>query len=89
MTPKLSEELRQALADQAGAPLQIEDPITQARYILIQADVYEQLQRAMDYDTSDPNPRDYYSLFAKAVKDELDHPGVETEQARTIPGKPS
>jgi hypothetical protein len=31
----------------------------------------------MDYDASDPDPRDFYAAFAEAVKDDLDAPGME------------
>jgi hypothetical protein len=75
MTPKLTDELRQALARQPGEPLQIEDPVTHDRYILVKLDVYEQLQRAATYDASDPDPRDFYPTFAQAVKDDVDAPG--------------
>jgi hypothetical protein len=77
MTAKLTEELRQALAQQPGEPLQIEDPETHARYVLVKLDVYEQLQRAFDHDASDPDPRDFYPAFAQAVSDDLDAPGME------------
>ena len=50
MTPKLTPELSQALAQQRGQPLQVEDPLTHDRYILVQLDVYEHLQQAMDCD---------------------------------------
>jgi hypothetical protein len=77
MTPKLTDELRQALTEQPGQPVQVEDPETHARYVLVQLEVYEQLLRAMDYDTSDPDPRAFYPAFAEAVKDDLDAPGME------------
>jgi hypothetical protein len=77
MTLKLTDELRQALAEQAGQPLQVEDPVTHDRYVLLQLGVYEQLQRAMDYDASEPDPRHFYPAFAEAVKEDLDAPGME------------
>jgi len=77
MTPKLTQELRQALAQQPGQPLQVEDPVTHARYVLVQLDVYERLQHAMDYDASEPDPRAFYPAFAEAVKENLDAPGME------------
>jgi hypothetical protein len=77
MTPELTDELRQALAKQPGQPVQVEDPETHARYVLVQLEVYEQLRRAMDYDTSDPDPRAFYPAFAEAVKDDLGAPGME------------
>jgi hypothetical protein len=75
MMPKLSHELRQALATQPGQPLQVEDPDTHARYVVVQLEFFERLQHAMDYDASEPNPRDFYPAFAEAVKDDLDVPG--------------
>lgn len=87
MTPQLTEELRQALAQHPGKPLQVEDPVTHDRYVLVELDVYEQWQRANDYDMSDPNPRDFYPAFAKAVKDELDAPGMEHYDEETSPRK--
>jgi hypothetical protein len=77
MTPTLTEELHRALARQPGDSLQVEDSVTHARYVLVRLDVYEQLQQAMNLDTTEPNPRDFYPAFAKAVKDDLDAPGME------------
>lgn len=86
MNAKLNEELRQAIAQQPGQPLQVEDPVTHTRYVLIQLEAYERLQRAMDYDASDPDPRDFYPAFAQAVKDDLEMPGMENYD-EDFPGK--
>jgi hypothetical protein len=88
MTPKLTDELRQALAQQSGEPLQVEDPVTHVRYVLVKLDVYEQLRRAMDYDASEPDPRNFYPAFAEAVKDDIDAPGMESYD-EAAPRKPS
>ncbi len=56
MTPKLTEELLQALAERPEQPLHIEDPVTHVRYVLVRLDVYERLQHAADYETSEPDP---------------------------------
>lgn len=85
MTPQLSPELRQALSRQPGRPLQVEDPLTHAQYVLVQLDAYEQLQRAVDYDASDPDPRAFYAAFAAAVKDDVDAPGMEAYDADEVP----
>jgi len=87
MNPQLSPELRQALSRQPGRPLQVEDPLTHAQYVLVQLDAYEQMQRAVDYDTSDPDPRAFYPAFAAAVKDDVDAPGMEAYDADEIPQK--
>ena len=89
MNPQLSPELRQALARQPGQPLQVEDPLTHAQYVLVQLDAYEQLQRAVDYDASEPDPRAFYPAFAAAVKDDVDAPGMEAYDADETPqGQP-
>jgi hypothetical protein len=75
MTPKISQELRQALATQPGQPLQVEDPDTHARYVVVQLEVFERQQHAMDYDATEPNPREFYPAFAETVKDDLNAPG--------------
>jgi hypothetical protein len=77
MTPKLTQELSQALAMQPGQPLKVEDPLTHAQYVLVQLEVYERLQQAMDYDASEPAPRASYPAFTRAVKDDLEAPGME------------
>jgi hypothetical protein len=87
MTPKLTEELRQALAQQSGEFLELEDPVTNARYVLVPLKVYEQWQGTIDYDTSEPDPRDFYPAFAEAVRDELDAPGMERYDDESAAGK--
>ena len=72
MTPQLTEELCQALAQRPGEPLQVENPQTHDRYVVVQLDVFEQLQRAQSYDLSEPDPRAFYPAFAEAVKDDLE-----------------
>lgn len=72
----MTNELRQAIAKQPGQPLQVEDPETHTRYVLIKLDVYERLQNALDYDDSEPEPRAFYPAFAEAVKDELDDASI-------------
>jgi len=84
MTPQLSTELLQALARQPDRPLQVEDPLTHAQYVLVRLDAYEQLQQGADYDTSDPDPRAFYPAFADAVQDDLDAPGMEGYDADGI-----
>lgn len=57
MTPKLNQELRQALAQQSGLPLTVEDPDTHTRYVLISLDTFERMQQLLPHDDSDPDPR--------------------------------
>lgn len=88
MTPKLTHELCEALAQQPGQPLQVEDPITHARYVLVQLEVFERLQHAMDNDASEPDPRAFYPAFAATVKADLDAPGMERYDAEDAPWAP-
>lgn len=80
MTLKLTDELRQALAKQPEQPLQVEDPVTHARYVLVRLDTFEQLKRAMDYDASEPDPREFYPAFAKAVEADLHAPDADGDE---------
>ncbi len=63
--------------------------MTHARYVLVQLDVYEQLQRAIDHDADEADPRAYYPTFARAVKDDLDAPGMDRYDEDVPPRKPS
>ncbi|HPM84875.1 MAG TPA: hypothetical protein PLF81_29425 [Candidatus Anammoximicrobium sp.] len=85
MIPQLSPELRQAVARQPERPLEVEVPVTHAQYVLVPLDAYERMQRSVDYDTSDPDPRAFYPAFAAAVKDDLDAPGMEAYEADETP----
>ena len=40
----ITPELRQAIEQAAGAPVQITDPETQAAYIIVKAEVYERIR---------------------------------------------
>jgi hypothetical protein len=40
-------------------------------------DVYEHLQIFPRFDDSEPDPREFYPAFFKAVNDNLDAPGME------------
>lgn len=54
MTIKLSDELKQALANQpSGQPLRVEDEDTNTQYVIVQMEVFERMQRAISYDDSD------------------------------------
>ena len=41
MTLKLTDELRSALAQEPGQPLEVEDPVTHDRYVLVHMEVFE------------------------------------------------
>jgi hypothetical protein len=65
MTP-LTTEQRQLLQQGGGEPLRLIDPDTNQHYVLVRAEVYEQLQSLqMDLD-----PRDLYPALHRALRDE-------------------
>jgi hypothetical protein len=45
---ELNEPLQQALAEQPGKPLRVVDPHTRETYVLVRADLYEQLVGLLD-----------------------------------------
>ena len=47
MTPKLTDEMRQALQQQPGGPVEIPDDESQRVYVLIDAELHERAMRAL------------------------------------------
>ncbi|MBI3618587.1 hypothetical protein HY213_00960 [Candidatus Peregrinibacteria bacterium] len=81
MTAKLSQELHQALAKQPGKPLQVEDPVTHEVYVVVQLNVFEDLQHAVDAYPSEPNPREFYPLIDRVMKEDDAHdPALQSYQ---------
>jgi hypothetical protein len=59
-------EVRKAL--QAGCgPVEVEDDETQAVYVILDREEFRQRYRLV-YDTDLPDPREFYSTFATAVR---------------------
>jgi len=48
MTPKLSEDLRQAITKSGGAPVYVVDTATNASYVLMRAEQFEKLKAPTD-----------------------------------------
>lgn len=44
MTPQLTDEMRRALDEQEGKPLHVVDPVTNAPYVLIRAELYDRVR---------------------------------------------
>lgn len=47
MTPKLSDEQKQALAARAGQPIRVEDPDTHKLFVLMDSEEYERVIEAL------------------------------------------
>jgi hypothetical protein len=77
MAPKLSDEQRRALARHPEVPLEVEDPETHGKYVLMRMDVYEQMQKLIPYDDSEPDAREFLPMMHQVMKDDWDAPGME------------
>ena len=56
MVPKLTDEMRQALQDKTGQPVQVEDEQTHRQYVLLPLEVYQRVRlifRSNEFDISD------------------------------------
>ena len=62
----LTKEQCQLLHEKEGEPLRLLDPDTNREYVLVQAEVFEQLRHLL----SDLNPRELYSALHRALRDE-------------------
>ncbi len=70
MAPELSPELRQAIQQLPGAePLRVVDPETNATYVIVKAEVYDQLQRVF----GDEDPREAYPLIDSVMHEDDQH----------------
>jgi hypothetical protein len=65
MTPKLIRDLREALQDSAGKPVEIEDPQTHQVYILMTRDQFQRLV----YDDSDLTEDEMRAAAGTALAD--------------------
>ena len=62
----LTPEQRKLLQQAGGQPLRLIDPDTNQQYILVRAELYEQLQSA----NTGLDPRDLYPALHRALRDE-------------------
>lgn len=84
---KLSEEQRQALDAQQGVPLRLLDERTGAAYVLIRAELYEQLQTALTADEFDVQQA-YPLMDEVASKEGWDDPEMDSYDTYARQGRP-
>ena len=53
MTPKLSDEQRQAIEEHQGEPVYVVDTVKQTQYVLIPAEAYQRMRALFESDTFD------------------------------------
>lgn len=85
MTPKLIEELRDALQDNAGKPTEIEDAQTHQVYVLMTRDEF----RRLVYDDSDVTEEEMLAIAEAAFADLEGWEGTEREHSGTDQAGPS
>src|SRR4051794_28038310 len=60
MTPKLTDDQRQAIEARGGAPVFLVDATTNANYVLLRAEQYEKIKALFGEDAEDFDPRALY-----------------------------
>jgi len=63
---ELTTEQRQLLQQSGGQPVRLIDPDTKQQYMLVRAEVYDQLRSVQ----TDLDPRDLYPALHRALRDE-------------------
>jgi hypothetical protein len=81
MTPEITEEMRQAVkAGDQSRPIPVIDRLSNTRYVLLRADVYDQLRR----ESMDDDPRASYP-FVDEVMAEDDKPDPFLQDFQDLP----
>ena len=76
MTPKLSDEQREALKQEGGKPVYVVDADTKAAYVLLSVDAYQKV-RALVSGDDEFDPNEFMPLVHDALADDMDAPGME------------
>lgn len=66
MTPKLSDEQRQAVEQNHGGPVEVVDAKTHHQYVLIRAEMFERFKRVLEL--SEPSEEDTTALIQQIGK---------------------
>lgn len=88
MIPTLSKEQLLALSRHPGKPIEVRDPETQARYVIMPFDAYERIRNDFDYDDSgEVDPREVSLLVDQVMaEDDADDPSLQSYQNITRDG---
>ncbi|MGD0898146.1 MAG: hypothetical protein ABR915_09950 [Thermoguttaceae bacterium] len=87
MTPDLTDQQRQALHETNDAgPVTIVDPATHTQYVLVRADVFQELQHW----ARDLEPPDAYPLVDRIMtEDDANDPLLASYQGEALPREPA
>jgi hypothetical protein len=76
MMPQLTPEMRQALADQPGRPLYVQDTVTNAKYVLIPESAFQRVQTLLDGER-ELDVMEFFPLAHDAFAAVWDAPGMD------------
>ena len=74
MTPKLSDEQREAVQQHPNQPVYVVDAITRDEYVLLPAETYQKVKALIG---DDFNPEEFLPLVQEAIAEDIDAPGME------------
>jgi hypothetical protein len=66
MVTRLPDDLRQAIEKEGGSPIHLVDTATNAHYVLMRAEQYENL-KTLFVESEEFDPRELYPLVAKSA----------------------
>ena len=75
MTPRLSDEQRDALRQHPDRALYVVDAVTSEQYVLLSAQAYERVQALLS--AAEYEPEEFLPLFLEAAAEDIDAPGME------------
>ena len=77
MTPKLPDDMREALRRNPDQPLTVEDDQSHAHYVVIRLETFQRLQQLV-YDDSDVDPQEAMPLIVDSIDESDDWQMPET-----------
>jgi hypothetical protein len=75
MTPKLSDEQREAVQQHPNQAVYVVDTVTHNQYVLLPAETYRKVQALIAGGEFDPD--EFMPLVHEALAEDLDAPGIE------------
>lgn len=76
MTPKLSEDQRQALVEHGGKPIYVVDATTNTDYVLLRADQFDKV-KALIGNEAEFDPRETYPAVDQVFREDWDDPAMD------------
>jgi hypothetical protein len=75
MTPKLTDDQRQAIKEHGDAPVHVLDAHTNEEFVIIRANLYEKVKPLLE--EGDLDPREAYPLIDQVMKEDWDDPAMD------------